>query len=42
MIPGAMNKDMATPMLKAGTNRIRAIRAEVLDIVKLIWQVIPF
>jgi hypothetical protein len=34
MIPGAINKDIATPMLKAGTNRIRAIKAEVLDIVK--------
>jgi hypothetical protein len=31
MIPGAINKDIATPILKAGTNRIKAIKAEVLD-----------
>jgi hypothetical protein len=30
MIPGAINKDIATPILKAGTKRIRAIKAEVL------------
>ena len=30
--PGAINKDIATPMLKAGTNRIKATKADILDI----------